>query len=71
MPKTYSLHRLWKEQVLIGRDGNPLKDIGAIRRKLKENGCERTGMDKNGNMIYEVTQSQITKMNKLCQKSNK
>ncbi len=68
MVEKYSLHRLWQEQLLLARNGEPLKDLGAIRKRLRDFGCERTGIDKNGNRIYEVTKKEINKMNKICQK---
>ncbi len=59
----YTVHGIWREGLLLKRNGRPYMDRTAISRRIREAGFSRTGLDDKGNKIYEISVEDIKRMN--------
>lgn len=61
---TYTLHQISTLGLIKAKNGEPIYNKAAIKKRLADRNIMRTAMDKRGNSIYQVTIEQINEINK-------
>ena len=59
----YTALELFKKDLLLKADGKPYSDYRSVRRRLKNLGIEKTGINDKGVAIYQITKEQLKQIN--------
>lgn len=62
--KLYTALELFREGLLLKRNGEPYATYQALRKRLENEGIEKTGVNDKGTKIYQITPKQLENLNK-------
>lgn len=67
----YGITKILKHGLLLRPDGLPFKSQSALRKRIKKFGIKPTKMNQQGTLTYEISITDINKMNSYNYESKK